>query len=155
MNPAVTSNDPVPRLVSEDGTRVFRLDGDRWVVGRGAECEIRIDDPDVSRRHARLVLREDGLLVEDLGSKNGTLVDGVRVEGPTLAGPRARISFGGPVFVVHHPAAEVTRMLADAGEPTVTRMAAGSVDRAAAPRSLVVPAVVALLLAVVLATLLW
>jgi pSer/pThr/pTyr-binding forkhead associated (FHA) protein len=37
---------------------------------------VRIDDPRVSRLHARIEMRDDGVYVEDLGSRNGTLVDG-------------------------------------------------------------------------------
>ena len=53
---------------------------DRVVVGRGTEADLRINDPGVSRRHAELRLEGDGVVVEDLGSTNGTLVDGERVE---------------------------------------------------------------------------
>lgn len=156
MTSHVTDHDePVPRLVGEDGQTSIALVGQAWIVGRGPECDVRIDHPDVSRRHARLSLRDDGLWVEDLGSKNGTTVDGVRVTEPTLAPPRARISFGGPTYVLHHPAAEVTRMLADAGEPTVTRMAPGAVESPSSGGGLAIPAVIAILLGIVLATLLW
>ncbi|MCH8146518.1 MAG: SpoIIE family protein phosphatase [Planctomycetes bacterium] len=45
------------------------------VMGRDAQCDIPIDDPSTSRRHARFVPTPDGYAVEDLGSKNGTLVN--------------------------------------------------------------------------------
>jgi S-DNA-T family DNA segregation ATPase FtsK/SpoIIIE len=48
------------------------------VVGRAGS--VRLDDPDVSREHCRLCLEHDGATVEDLGSTNGTWVDGRRVE---------------------------------------------------------------------------
>jgi pSer/pThr/pTyr-binding forkhead associated (FHA) protein len=49
-------------------------------VGRGAENGLRLDDDDfVSSRHARLDPRSDGLWVEDVGSTNGTYVNGARV----------------------------------------------------------------------------
>ena len=44
------------------------------VIGRDADCAVRVDAPSVSRRHARIVVSADGATVEDLGSKNGTLV---------------------------------------------------------------------------------
>ena len=53
---------------------------DSLVVGRGTEADLRINDPGVSRRHAELRVEDDALLVADLGSTNGTLVDGERVE---------------------------------------------------------------------------
>ncbi len=49
------------------------------IVGRDREADVRIDDPSVSRRHARIVVEGDSASVEDLESKNGTRVGGVRV----------------------------------------------------------------------------
>jgi hypothetical protein len=48
-------------------------------VGRSAECGLRLDEPGMSRMHARLMPTDDGLLVEDLGSTNGCFVNGKRV----------------------------------------------------------------------------
>ena len=45
------------------------------VLGRDASCEISIDDPSTSRRHAKFAPTAQGYIVEDLGSKNGTLVN--------------------------------------------------------------------------------
>ena len=70
------------RLVWErpDGKRVeFPLDGDALEVGRDEEIAIRLDEPLVSRRHARLERRGDGWVVVDLGSTNFTRVNGERV----------------------------------------------------------------------------
>ena len=53
-------------------------------IGRSSEVGIRIDAAGVSRRHARLVINGDQARVEDLGSKNGTFVDGKPVEGTRL-----------------------------------------------------------------------
>jgi hypothetical protein len=52
------------------------------LIGRAPEAHIRIESPKVSRRHARIVVEGDTAVVEDLGSKNGTFVGDVRVEGP-------------------------------------------------------------------------
>lgn len=49
-------------------------------LGRGPDCGITLDYPGLSRQHARLTPTEDGLLVEDLGSTNGCLINDVRVE---------------------------------------------------------------------------
>ena len=70
------------RLVWEksDGGRVeFPLDGDAHEVGRDADVAIRVDEPLVSRRHARIQKRGDGWVVVDLGSTNLTRVNGQRV----------------------------------------------------------------------------
>jgi pSer/pThr/pTyr-binding forkhead associated (FHA) protein len=70
------------RLVWErpDGQRVeFPLEGDAVEVGRDEGTPIRVDEPLVSRRHARLERRGDAWVVFDLGSTNFTRVNGERV----------------------------------------------------------------------------
>src|SRR5690606_12971123 len=56
--------------------RKRRFSGVRMVVGRSPECEFHIPDPSVSRRHLELVPDESGVLMRDLGSGNGTRVNG-------------------------------------------------------------------------------
>lgn len=51
-----------------------------WVIGRSESNEITIDDPNVSRRHARILRAENGYVVEDLGSTNGTLLGGAPID---------------------------------------------------------------------------
>jgi len=51
-----------------------------FVIGRGADCQLTLDDPQVSRRHAALRVDADGASLEDLGSRNGVFLNGVRVE---------------------------------------------------------------------------
>jgi DNA-binding winged helix-turn-helix (wHTH) protein len=53
------------------------------LIGRAPEAHIRIESPKVSRRHAKIVVDGDIAVVEDVGSKNGTFVGDLRVEGPT------------------------------------------------------------------------
>ena len=48
-------------------------------VGRAPECDLRLDEPGMSRLHARLLPTDDGLLLEDLGSTNGSFLNGKRV----------------------------------------------------------------------------
>ena len=57
--------------------------GAEMVVGRDAGCQRVVDRTTVSGRHARFSRKGDRIVVEDLGSSNGTFVNGVRVEGPT------------------------------------------------------------------------
>jgi len=49
------------------------------VIGRGEDCDLSVEDPLVSRRHARLLVNEDGITLEDLGSRNGVFLNGRRV----------------------------------------------------------------------------
>jgi transcriptional regulator with PAS, ATPase and Fis domain len=63
------------------------------VIGSGRDVDVVLDDPSVSRRHATLELVPDGVRVRDLGSKNGTRLDGVEVK-EALAGPSAVLEVG-------------------------------------------------------------
>ena len=74
----------VPILVVQEG----QLAGKRWplnkselTIGRGEDCDIVLPDRQVSRHHFRVVRDDDGYNVEDLGSKNGTYINGAPVRG--------------------------------------------------------------------------
>jgi len=69
-------------LVTADGRR-HTLDGPA-LIGRLPECDVTIDDPAVSRRHARLTYSDGGYSVEDLGSTNGVQVNGESVQRAAL-----------------------------------------------------------------------
>jgi pSer/pThr/pTyr-binding forkhead associated (FHA) protein len=49
------------------------------VLGRDEGCDIALEDPLTSRRHARIVALESGVVLEDLGSTNGVYLNGIRV----------------------------------------------------------------------------
>jgi hypothetical protein len=63
---------------------VFELDADSYTIGREAGNEIVIEDPQVSRRHATLTQQGTTYVLEDIGSTNGTYVNGKRVTAPVL-----------------------------------------------------------------------
>src|SRR5262245_45125506 len=74
------------RLVSPDGDQIFELRrGSSLTVGRALTSDVALLDPTVSRRHASLVVDESGIDLSDLGSSNGTFVNGERVERARLA----------------------------------------------------------------------
>ena len=66
----------------------------RLVVGRGEECDIRLDGLLISNRHAAVALTASGLLLEDLNSTNGTYVNGRRITGRTPIQPQDVIQIG-------------------------------------------------------------
>jgi FHA domain len=64
---------------------VFNVSGERMAIGRSPDAEVFLDDVTVSRNHALLVRRRDGLYIDDLGSLNGTYVNRRRIESHKLA----------------------------------------------------------------------
>ena len=69
-------------LTGEQSGRMVELRDDTVVVGRHPGCDIRVPDETVSRRHARFIVANGGYFVEDLGSRNGTYLNGERVTSP-------------------------------------------------------------------------
>jgi len=64
------------------------------LIGRRPDCAVAIDDPSVSRVHARLEIAPDVMRIEDLRSKNGTFIDGGRITQPTELLNRCEILIG-------------------------------------------------------------
>jgi hypothetical protein len=74
--------------------------GTSFTIGRTQDCDLRIADMSVSRRHAQLDRGEDGWLLSDLGSHNGTRVNGWLVREPVPVRPGDLLQFGSAVFVI-------------------------------------------------------
>jgi DNA-binding NtrC family response regulator len=68
--------------------------GESLVVGAHVACALSIDDPTISGRHVQLTGSPEGVLVQDLGSKNGLYIGGARVERAVLRGGDAQFSIG-------------------------------------------------------------
>ncbi|SDB80535.1 FHA domain-containing protein [Raineyella antarctica] len=64
------------------------------VIGRSPECAIVLEDDYISTRHARVVNGDQGLYLEDMGSTNGTYVNGRRISAPTSVGTEDEIRVG-------------------------------------------------------------
>ena len=87
----VTDPTLVVRSGVDSGAR-FVLDGGRVTAGRGTGCDLVVRDTTVSREHAAFVLRGDTWWVLDLGSTNGTRVNGLRAaEHPVVPGDRVEL----------------------------------------------------------------
>ena len=98
---------PSPELVWQgaQGTRSLRFTGSA-VVGSSRDVDVQLDDPAVSRLHAELELRGNEVWVRDLGSTNGTYVEGVRV-GSARVPERGELRVGSTRLTLRY-AAEVT-----------------------------------------------
>jgi hypothetical protein len=99
----------------------------QFVIGRSADCQLALDDPLVSRRHALLTVRADGVTIEDLGSRNGVSVNGVKVDGPRGLVHGDRITIGGQEMVIEgmpeEGALSVPESIAFGGPRSVARTA--------------------------------
>jgi sigma-B regulation protein RsbU (phosphoserine phosphatase) len=76
------------------------LEGDSLIVGRSSAAELVLADRFLSRKHARLFQANGSWMVEDLGSRNGTLVNGVKIEEPTKLKADDEIRLSGSVIMV-------------------------------------------------------
>jgi uncharacterized RDD family membrane protein YckC len=77
---------------------------ERTLVGRSRSCDVRLREDSVSRLHAAFTWHDGRLVLEDLGSSNGTYVNGVRLADPIRVGPGDAIRFGGVAASVDSPA---------------------------------------------------
>ncbi|HVU53147.1 MAG TPA: GGDEF domain-containing protein [Polyangia bacterium] len=60
---------------------MYKIEGDKTIIGRGQKATIRLLDDGISREHAQLVILKDRIVLQDLGSTNGTYCNGLKVEG--------------------------------------------------------------------------
>lgn len=74
-----------------------------FTIGRDQRCDLHIADLTVSRLHARLTREADGWLLTDLGSTNGTRINGWRVRAPVPVLPGDQVRFGSVSFVIQAP----------------------------------------------------
>jgi predicted component of type VI protein secretion system len=74
--------------------KVFPIDGGEVTIGRDANQTISINDAEISRKHAKMELRGTSYVIQDLGSTNGTFVNGNRVSGIQVLNPNDIVSFG-------------------------------------------------------------
>ncbi len=100
--PAVTDAQPAPAereptLVVLSGARmglVHTLQSGGAVFGRSPECEVALEDDGISRQHARILVRQGLVEIEDLRSTNGTYVDGSRISTPVRLQDGSRVRMG-------------------------------------------------------------
>jgi hypothetical protein len=91
--PAPPAADPGP-LIFPPGS------GTRFTIGRTRDCDLCLTDLSVSRMHALLVRREEGWVLSDLGSHNGTRLNGWLVREPVQVLAGDRVEFGSMAFII-------------------------------------------------------
>ena len=87
--------------VNGPGAVLFR---EEFFIGRGAECRVRMYDPLVSRKHVRVYPEAGVWMIEDLGSRNGTILEEKRIAAPAALVLKSslRVNEGGPVLHLEH-----------------------------------------------------
>ncbi len=119
---------------------VGHLEGERFAVtergltlGRSEDCDIRLDDQGVSREHARVLLHNDAVWVQDAGSRNGCFVNGRRLVRHKQLAPGDELKVGEHCFTVElvdpfpeHESISTFGALPDALAPTSGAPASGN-----------------------------
>jgi predicted component of type VI protein secretion system len=114
----------------------LELSEGQFAVGRSAGCQLSLDDPLVSRRHALLVVTKDGVTIEDLQSRNGVIVNGQRIAARTTVHAGDKIVIGSQELTLLEGRESAGRETAShqVGKRTLPKMPA-ALDVAADPRS--------------------
>jgi pSer/pThr/pTyr-binding forkhead associated (FHA) protein len=87
--------------------KVFPLEAPEISIGRDNTNTIAISDAEVSRRHARMELRGSAYVIQDLGSTNGTFVNGMRVSGIQVLNTGDMVSFGEGIVMAYETVADM------------------------------------------------
>ena len=115
----------------------FGLEGDQLFIGRDAAHAVSINDAEVSRKHARLTFQGGKYVIEDLGSTNGTFVNGQRLVSPAVLKPGDVVSLGEQIVLMYEG------LSADAGATMIGRKGTRTAVGAPAPQVQAAPSYVA------------
>ena len=110
-----------------DATRLVKSE---MTIGRVAKNDIAIDDSEVSRNHARLIADGDGYILEDLGSTNGTFVNGKKLSGKQALKPGDVINLGKSVALVYQSLGDDLEATVLSSSPELTVMTTAPTSRA-------------------------
>ncbi len=97
-------------LIKPDTAQAIRsrLDDGSYIIGRGSSCKIHLPYPEISERHAILMLRGSTATIEDLHSANGTYINGIPVSGIVNIASDAVIQIGNCFLRIHPAVEEIT-----------------------------------------------
>ena len=106
----------------EQTGRVLEITGERFVIGRDDDCNLKLPDEKISRKHASLTRHADGrVILQDLGSTNGTFVDEQRITTPVELTGNEQVRVGDTMMIVSAQAPSGTPTaigVMNAGGPT-------------------------------------
>ena len=100
--------------------KTFPLDAQEISIGRDAVNIIAINDAEISRRHARMELRGSAYMIQDLGSTNGTFINGTRISEMQVLNPGDTVSFGEGIVLVYEPIMDVNATILSTKIPQMT-----------------------------------
>ena len=115
----------------------YPLEAPEIIIGRDASNDIAINDAEVSRKHAKLSQHGSAYVIQDLGSTNGSFVNGQRVSGSTVLNPGDLVSFGEGIVLMYEAAFDPNATVASAKAPKTVAPVRRST--AAPPRPLAAP----------------
>lgn len=90
-----------PRLFLEINGRMYPINRLPFTLGRGSESDLRLDDKGVSRRHVQLSVHDGAIIATDLGSTNGTLVNGAPLRSPVVLTNGSLLRMGNTRIIFH------------------------------------------------------
>lgn len=90
-----------PRLFLEINGRMYPINRLPFTLGRGSESDLRLDDKGVSRRHVQLSAHDGAIIATDLGSTNGTLVNGAPLRSPVVLTNGSLLRMGNTRIIFH------------------------------------------------------
>ena len=97
--------------------KAYELTNSEIYIGRDIHNDVVINDAEVSRKHARMEIQAGGYVLEDLGSTNGTFVNGQRLMGPHVLRPNELIMLGENVSLVFETRYDAGETVAAASQP--------------------------------------
>jgi hypothetical protein len=107
---------PATAVAASPEHPIIDIDGEKWlltepvtVIGRGSEADIVVPDSGVSRRHLELRVTPTGVIATDLGSTNGTFVEGHRIDAATLVDGNQIVIGRTRILFWTHPASDPTQ----------------------------------------------
>jgi pSer/pThr/pTyr-binding forkhead associated (FHA) protein len=104
--------------IDQDAVLRLEADGQDYLVGRGAHCDLRLSDNDASREHVRVVRRTAQVIVRDLGAKNGTwLAEARLIDGrDTVWRPAQMMKIGRTVLALEEPVSDALAEIESAAD---------------------------------------